>query len=279
MPTETTKKLQKFGLSEKEADIYLALLQLGAVPAGEVAKKSGVNRSTAYVILESLAKKGLAAISIRDGVRDYSSASPERLVQKAETSAKEFEQLAELGREMISELKTAGSNEQTKPEIKFLDGAEGIKTAYEDILSSKETVLAYASEEVLHHSLPDYLPELRKRQATKGVRAKIISHDTSATREIIAKNKSDNIEYFLAQDNDFGSELATYGNKTAFISPREKFACVIESAEFAKGIKALFNLSLQTAKPWNVKAESKTQKHTQKKHPALVKAEKRFWGI
>ncbi len=280
MATETIQKLQRFGLSEKEADIYLALLHLGTVPASDIAKKSGVNRSTAYVVLESLTKKGLAAIEIRDGVRSYSPASPDRLVQKAEDSAREHAELAKLGREMLSELETIEkSKDSTKPNIKFFEGIAGIKTAYENMLLSKEPIFSYATENELIKEMPNYISTVRERQAKRNVSTKILSHNTSQIRDLITKNASGSIEYALIPESGFGSELAVYGNQTTFISPREKFACTVESVEFANGIKTLLLLALQKAKLWNVRAENNDQKIPKKKHSALVKAEKRFWKI
>ena len=61
------KQLINFGFSEKEAKIYLALLELEAATVFETAKLSGVNRSSAYVVLEALKKKGFVGISDKDG--------------------------------------------------------------------------------------------------------------------------------------------------------------------------------------------------------------------
>ena len=71
------KQLVNFGLSEKEAKIYLALLELEMATVFEVAKQSGINRSSAYVVLEGLKKKGLVGISDDKKVRRYIAASPE----------------------------------------------------------------------------------------------------------------------------------------------------------------------------------------------------------
>jgi sugar-specific transcriptional regulator TrmB len=53
--------LIKLGLSEKEAAVYLATLELGEDTALNIAEKSQVNRTTTYVILEKLMKLGLAS--------------------------------------------------------------------------------------------------------------------------------------------------------------------------------------------------------------------------
>ena len=52
------KELQDMGLSEKEAKIYLASLEIGRATADQLAKQAKIVRSTTYVQLESLMKKG-----------------------------------------------------------------------------------------------------------------------------------------------------------------------------------------------------------------------------
>jgi len=56
------KDLISLGLSEKEARIYIVLLELEVATAHEVAEKSGVNRSSAYVVLEKMKEKGIVGL-------------------------------------------------------------------------------------------------------------------------------------------------------------------------------------------------------------------------
>ena len=46
--------LTQLGLSEKEADVYLAALELGMAPASVIAKKSRIKRTTVHEILKRL---------------------------------------------------------------------------------------------------------------------------------------------------------------------------------------------------------------------------------
>ena len=55
------KQLEQLGLTEKEAKIYVALLEVGEATAQQLATKSGINRATTYVTLENLLKRGLAS--------------------------------------------------------------------------------------------------------------------------------------------------------------------------------------------------------------------------
>jgi len=51
---ETIEALRKFGLSEKEAKVYLSLLGSGKVLASEIAKKTNIHRQLVYDLLERL---------------------------------------------------------------------------------------------------------------------------------------------------------------------------------------------------------------------------------
>ena len=51
------KTLISVGFSEKEAAVYLALLELEVAGVTEIAKKSNIKRSSTYVVLESLKQK------------------------------------------------------------------------------------------------------------------------------------------------------------------------------------------------------------------------------
>ena len=64
------KELQEVGLQEKEAKVYIAMLELGRATAQDIAKKADVNRATTYFVMENLMKKGLAS-AIDEGPRQY----------------------------------------------------------------------------------------------------------------------------------------------------------------------------------------------------------------
>jgi sugar-specific transcriptional regulator TrmB len=52
-------QLKKIGFSEKEALIYLQLVHAGGQSASTLAKKTRINRTTMYDILENLKSRGL----------------------------------------------------------------------------------------------------------------------------------------------------------------------------------------------------------------------------
>lgn len=247
-------KLEKFGLSNKEAKVYLCLLELGTAVVSEVAKKSHINRSTTYVLLESLAKQGLVSISEKKSIRLYSPAAPERIIQMAEESVKKYSDLVEVGQLLLPELKSMYKGVGTKPTVQYFEGIEGIKTAYEDTLTSKESIRGYTSFDATEDLIPNYYPMYYQRRAEKNIPIKLFSPDTANARDRAKHNKEELREAILLpqKDYDFASEINIYDDKVAFMAIKEKFAIIIESKEITDGFKKLFDIA------WNNTKEKKS---------------------
>jgi len=247
------EKLEKFGLSQKEAKIYLTLLELGNVVVSDIAKQAGINRSTTYVLLKSLADRGFVGITERNGVKIYAAASPERIIQHLEDSIKKYTELVGVAHGILPELKSMYVGVGPKPHVRFFEGTEGIKTAYEDTLTSSETILAYASIENMHQALPNYFPEYYQRRSQKNIHIRAIFPDTPEARERVRHNKEEAREAMLVPSKDyaFSPEINIYDNKIVFMSLVEKFALIIESRELADALKKAFELSWREASRLN----------------------------
>src|SRR3989344_2799815 len=72
--------LQKTGLSESEAKVYISLIKAGSCKAGKIAKEIHYNRTTIYKALESLIQKGLASFVIKENRKYFEASSPHILV-------------------------------------------------------------------------------------------------------------------------------------------------------------------------------------------------------
>ena len=86
------KQLQEFGLSENEAGVYLASLEIGKATADELSKHANVKRPTTYVQIESLMKKGLMSSVEKDKKTFFVPESPEYLRRLFEKNHQELKQ-------------------------------------------------------------------------------------------------------------------------------------------------------------------------------------------
>lgn len=253
------QQLTKFGLSSKEADIYISLLQLGTSIVSDVASKAKLNRSTTYVLLESLAKKGLVSISTEKKLRLYTSTAPERLIQLLEERVKHATELLGQARSVLPELKSMYTGKGPKPKVSFYEDTEGIRSVYEDTLTASETILAFASIENMHAALPDYFPDYYHRRAKRNIHIRSIHPDTPEARERVLHDKKEARDSALvsAKEYAFSPEINIYDNKISFMSLRERFGLIIESEELATAMKKVFELAWKEAKNLNEKLRKK----------------------
>ncbi len=73
------QQLRKIGLSDKEAKVYLAALELGKATVQEIAVKANVNRTTTYVAIEGLTEKELMSEYLENHKRFFIAEDPSKL--------------------------------------------------------------------------------------------------------------------------------------------------------------------------------------------------------
>lgn len=250
MNKELISYLEDFGLSNKEAKLYLSILDSIPLAANEIAQKAKLNRSTTYVLLEELAKKGLISSSVENKVKKYQPVAPERLIQYLEDKAQHYTALVGVAHHILPELKSQFTGSGLKPKIQYFEGEEGIKSAYEDTLTSTETIRALASIDSMHEVLPGYFPAYYQKRAEKGIHIRAILPDTPEAQERMKHNVSEQRTAHLvpASEYSFSPEINFYEDKTVFMSLREKYALIIESREITDALKKVFELAWAEAK-------------------------------
>src|SRR3989338_4770783 len=87
--------LKKADFSDKEIEVYLILLELGRGVVSEISRKSKISRTTGYVILGSLAEKGIVGISGKEPRQEYVAESPEKLLAYLRNKSEEQKKIAE----------------------------------------------------------------------------------------------------------------------------------------------------------------------------------------
>lgn len=250
--------LKKIGLSEKEALVYTHLIRLGPQPVSVVAEKADINRTTTYDIIESLTKKGLISSTKREGTTHYKALDPNSLINYLEREKIEHVKKLEKQQKEIESLLPAlislENPESTKPKVTFYEGEKGMRQAYEDTLSSTETILAYANVEEMHKGLPDFFPEYFQRRAVeKNIHIKCIAAYNEAALELQKADKKEKREMiFIPKEKyDFSPEINIYDDKVLYASWREKMAIIIKSKEIADFHKKMYNLCWEQAKILN----------------------------
>ncbi len=235
------KYLKDIGLSDKEAAIYLALLSFDKALIPEISEKANVKRPTTYVVLDTLAKKGLVSESTIGKKTFYIAEPPEKLKLFVERQIHRLEE-SEKGLEIvIPQLKGLQREEGEKPAVQFFDGKEGILSSNEDIFARKietEPVYIVYSKDAVTDVFSDQEAEgMRNKRISKGIKSKAIYTSKEGERPSDTMGdrcKIDEKKYPISSDiTIYGDQvrIAVFGRRLSAIS--------IKSQEFADTLKSL----------------------------------------
>lgn len=74
---DNINKLQQIGLTKRESEIYLALLQKKEFTATELEKMTTITRTKIYEILQNMIRKGVCMESVKNGQKIYKGIEPQ----------------------------------------------------------------------------------------------------------------------------------------------------------------------------------------------------------
>ncbi len=158
-------ELRKIGLNEKEARIYLVLLELGNIPIQEIAQKVNLSRPTVYRTLDNLQGKGLVTKEKKKKVRYVAANSPDELLGILRASKRKIEEQEREFLRIISMLQTkyysGGENE-----IRNYSGEEGKKLLLEDFSNTRSggiLVMCPPDDPANYKKLETIYKNIRKR--------------------------------------------------------------------------------------------------------------------
>lgn len=108
--------LRKAGFSDKEVDVYRAMLATGPATATSIADRAHVNRSTTYVILDSLTKRGLVSNTGSGAVALFDAGKPTRLVEYFKRASDHFRDLARTAESLLPSLEKQAKAHIAEPD-------------------------------------------------------------------------------------------------------------------------------------------------------------------
>jgi predicted transcriptional regulator len=237
----TAKQLERLGLSEKDAEVYLMVLKLGVARAADIARQIDLPRQTVYSILESLLSIGLIDQHDRRGIKHFS-AEPRRIL---EIIKREREQLAEAEHEVeneLPELETIRFRPAALPKIQYYEGREGLKRLLEDILTQHkkgEKIFRGYGVNMMEQALGDSLFAFIKKRGALGVKTRLFigqGPDDLALEKGALGREVKRLD-IPAQD----AALYIAGDRVYLFSYLDSVGLVLENRAIAKLLKATFD--------------------------------------
>jgi len=235
--------LIKVGLDEKEAKIYVALLDIGSEKVHEIAKKAGVKRPTAYVILEQLYAKNFVIKTYQQQRVFYSAEKPDIILR----ALKEKEDL--LG-QALPLFYARMATSKIKPRVRIYEGRSWIEKVYDEVYESASVCL-FGSIKNLSEELSWLAGKLKNIIKSQDIHVRDLLTDDPRDLDFgfaaIGRNYEGRV---VPKEFDLFIDGAVYGDQVAILSiKKELFAVIIESKEVADTFRSLFELAWKMSVP------------------------------
>lgn len=242
------ESLKNLGLNEKEAKVYLALLQLGRATAYSVAVRSGLKKPTTYVILGQLVEKGFVLNVPRAKKHQFVAEPPEKCIAIAKEKI-------ELSEKELPEMLALQSKQERKVNVAYFEGLAGIKESYgkmvkvlKDVSYENRTFVGfYAKTDNLEEDLQKYFDEINEKFAKHKIRRRALTTFNNLIAEKYLNKitlEKYGMEIKALSEEKYSSYISieAYDRYIHILSQRNLQAIIIEDADIANVIRQIFEM-------------------------------------
>ena len=245
MDNDLVKILETAGFTQKEAEVYLALLELKMGNVTEISHLTKLKRSIIYVILEGLIKRGYASELPDKKINTYQAMDPSIILNQLRSSYRNFS-------EMLPIFRSLGNTGKERPKITYHETKEGILNAWEDMNHPGSNAFFISSYQRIEKHFPgaiaDWIERTRKGILKAKCRHLIPNNpfELKIAEEFLTINQEVRI---LPDLRDMQMDFSIYDNKLAITSlGKEPFIVIIESEELVASMRPIFELAWNKGK-------------------------------
>ncbi len=171
--------LQKIGLEEREAQVYLTSLFLGPTTILKLARACEMKRTTLYGLVEDLQQKGLMHREQRGLKHMYAPENPEKLETVLESRQLEF-------KNSLPELLGLYGLQGEESVIKYYTGISTMQQLYRETLKEihpQEDYLVIANQEKWYNLDPKFAVSFTEDRANLHGKTRLLLQDSEIARE------------------------------------------------------------------------------------------------
>lgn len=238
--------LEILGLNDKQAAVYVALLQLGKASAYGVATKSGLKKPTTYVVLDELIKKGLVYKIPRAKKQHFVARPPEEVFSIAE-------ERLNIAKSVLPELTALAGTRGGQVRARYFEGAKQVRGAYFETLEQEgKEIVGWISDAVFNEVGGEELyKEFQPKRIKKGILSRMIVPNTEIMQRYASDDAQTLKEVRVEPNTNYrpASEMLLYGSDYVVITSfEEMMALTIESKKVHDLLKGIFEAHWQILK-------------------------------
>ncbi len=234
------------GLSDKQAKIYMFLLNNGMTNAKIISTKTQIGRALTYKILDQLIAMGLIEKRNVGKITLFFPSHPQVIKNLAEKRKQESSIASENLNSVFGSLASSYNLLLGRPNIQFYEGVEGMKKIYDDILETGQDIFLVSSpieegrEEALH-----LIKEQIEKQVAQNIKTKAI---TPLGNQKTATDITDDEKYLITRKEipseklHIPAQIIIYGDKVTITNFKEGIiSVVIDSKYIHETFRKMFN--------------------------------------
>lgn len=244
------------GMTEKEAAIYFALLNLGEATVAQIAERAKLKRSIVYVVLEELMKRGYASEFPGLKIRRFAPSDPTRLYRDLAANVENF-------KFMLPLLRSIHESSGKFPHIEILDDHKAISAVQRRLEYEKTTRYAYS----LAHQ-EKYFPieverwrrhSLNPNDANESWHLMADEREGAAFAQVFAERPRQHFRR-MEQGVDFPIDVSIADGFISVTSFEPLFMVIIHSKKIAKSFAAIFDVAWKNSRTVPVHSGKVTKK-------------------
>jgi len=253
------RELISLGLSEKEALVYLASLESGPLTAQDLSRRSNVNRATTYVMIETLAARGMMSTFMKGKRRFFVAESPERLLSILRLQRKEIEEKEEELKSLLPRLQALHNTGTEKPVIRYMEGEQAV----EFIRTESEKGEAEGAESIEIVPIDDvdkffdHKDQLKHYKVLESTGKKIKTLVVSENPEhVLLEHFHGDVRILPYNKFPIHAEITVKKEVTNFLVYKTSLLAVqLKSEKIADAMRAIFELAWESASKHEIKKQ------------------------
>lgn len=250
------KSLQKTGFTDKEALVYVSLLELGGAYPSRIAEYCGIKRATTYNILATLSVRGLINEIEKRNKIFYQIEKPQKVINYSNTKVELAKEGLERAEKLLPDLESLFSLLGDKPKVRFFEGVETVSLICDDMISGKGNyeMIAFSNAKKFRSFMKEgELRDFIKAKERLNITTRAIIPDTPEDRlyspEVfrgINPALVPRVRYMPAEKFLYEAELTIYSNNKVSITKlggQNIIGVIIEDKMIHDLMKMIFELA------------------------------------
>lgn len=247
----TKSALLDIGLSPKEADLYLASVQIGPASVLRLSKTANVHRTIVYQLLEKLVKQGLFRVTLTGDKKVYVAVEPNQLLAYLKLKESSL-------KSVLPELNALSNLEWYKPKILYFEGRKELQELFKTGLASetKEMRSFFPSRYMVQLFGKRTMEQIINERVRRKIRVKTLRSSRSEepfegseeTEKVLREVR------YIPHEKELSMGIVIFDDKVNIFSPaKENFGLQIQSQAFCELMTYFFDVL------WSISKETKTK--------------------